>query len=141
MNRILNKKVAEFNSDLLPAQHCVMIQAFKTWCGHQYGVGIICPPPLVEIGLMWLPKLGVDLSPRPHAHRRACTNLILNSVLFQVLIVCEQSCQAQDPNGNCQNMKRYKWLKVTSVNSTNYSNPTTPTSQKHNQNLDPPNVN
>ena len=28
-------------------------------------------PPPVEIGLMWLPKLGVDTSPRPHAHRRA----------------------------------------------------------------------
>ena len=25
------------------------------------------PPPLVEIGLRWLPKLGVDTSPRPHA--------------------------------------------------------------------------
>ena len=24
--------------------------AFKTWCGHYYRVGIICPP-LVEIGL------------------------------------------------------------------------------------------
>ena len=45
--------------------------AFKTWCGNQYRVGIICPP-LVEIGLRWLPKLGVDTSPRPHAHRRAC---------------------------------------------------------------------
>ena len=28
-------------------------------------------PPLVGIGLRWLPKLGVDTSPRPHAHRRA----------------------------------------------------------------------
>ena len=32
----------------------------------------ICPP-LVEIGLGWRPKLGMDMSPRPHAHRRACT--------------------------------------------------------------------
>ena len=39
--------------------------AFKTLCGHNL-------PPLVEIGLRWLPKLGVDASPRPHAHRRAC---------------------------------------------------------------------
>ena len=45
--------------------------AFKTWCGHQYRVGIICPP-LVEIGLRWLPKLGVDTSPRPHVHMRTC---------------------------------------------------------------------
>ena len=29
-------------------------------------------PPLVGIGFRWLPKLGVDTSPRPHAHRRAC---------------------------------------------------------------------
>ena len=29
-------------------------------------------PPLVDIGLRWLPKLGVDMSPRPHIHRRAC---------------------------------------------------------------------
>ena len=36
--------------------------AFKTWCGHQYMVGI---------GLRGLPKLGVDTSPRPHAHRCA----------------------------------------------------------------------
>ena len=28
--------------------------------------------PLVGIGLRWLPKLGVDMSPRPHAHRHAC---------------------------------------------------------------------
>ena len=27
----------------------------------------------LEIGLRWLPKLGVDMSPHPHAHRRACT--------------------------------------------------------------------
>ena len=27
--------------------------------------------PLVEIGLRWLPKLGMDTSPCPHAHRRA----------------------------------------------------------------------
>ena len=48
--------------------------AFKTWCGHQYRVGIICPPPcaLVEIGLRWLPKLGEDKSPCPHTHRCAC---------------------------------------------------------------------
>ena len=46
--------------------------AFKTWCGDQYRVGITFPPPLVEIGLRWLPKLGVDTSSRPHAHRRAC---------------------------------------------------------------------
>ena len=46
--------------------------AFKTWCGHQYRMGIICPP-LVEIGLGWLSKLDVDMSPRPHAHRRAWT--------------------------------------------------------------------
>ena len=46
---------------------------FKSWCGHQYRVGIISPPP-VEIGLGWLPKLGVDMSPRPHAHRRACSS-------------------------------------------------------------------
>ena len=26
---------------------------------------------MVEIGLRWLPKLGVDTSPCPHAHRRA----------------------------------------------------------------------
>ena len=45
--------------------------AFKTWWGHQYMVGIICPP-AVEIGFRWLPKLGVDTSPRPHAHRHAC---------------------------------------------------------------------
>ena len=57
------------------AQKCALVfdvsgapVAFKTWCGHQYWVGIICPPPLVEIGLRWLPKLGVDKS---HAHRRA----------------------------------------------------------------------
>ena len=47
------------------------LAAFKTWCGHQYRVGIICPP-LVEIGLRWLPKLGVDTSPRPHVHMRTC---------------------------------------------------------------------
>ena len=35
------------------------------WGGHNL-------PPMVEIGLRWLPKLGVDMSPRPHAHRRAC---------------------------------------------------------------------
>ena len=34
-------------------------------------VGHNLPPPLVEIGLRWLPKLGVDMSSRPHAHRRA----------------------------------------------------------------------
>ena len=51
--------------------------AFKTWCGHQYRVGIIYPPPLVEIGLRWLPKHGVDTSPCPYAHRRAWTMLIL----------------------------------------------------------------
>ena len=39
--------------------------AFKTWCGHQYRMGIIFPPPLVEIGLRWLPKLGVYLSTCP----------------------------------------------------------------------------
>ena len=50
--------------------------AFKIWFGHQHRVGIICPP-LVEIGLGWLPKLGVDTSPRPHAHRRVC---IMNDV-------------------------------------------------------------
>ena len=32
-------------------------------------IDIICP--LVEIGLIWQPKLGVDMSTRPHAHRRA----------------------------------------------------------------------
>ena len=32
-------------------------------------------PPLVGIGLRWLPKLDVDTSPRPHAHRRACENV------------------------------------------------------------------
>ena len=37
----------------------------------KYRVGIICPP-LVEIVLRWLPKLGVDMSPRPYAHRCAC---------------------------------------------------------------------
>ena len=49
--------------------------AFKTWCGHQYREGIIC---LVEIGLRWLPKLGVDTSPRPHVHRRACHDIDVN---------------------------------------------------------------
>ena len=30
--------------------------------------------PLLEgIGLRWLSKLGVDKSPRPHAHKRACS--------------------------------------------------------------------
>ena len=48
--------------------------AFKTWWGHQYRVGKICPPP-VGIGLRWLPKHGVDMSPRPHAHRRACLKI------------------------------------------------------------------
>ena len=43
--------------------------AFKTWCGHQYRVGIISPPPPVEIGLEWLRKLGVDTSPCPHTYR------------------------------------------------------------------------
>ena len=33
-------------------------------CGHNL-------PPLVEIGLGQLPKLGVDMSPHPHAHRPA----------------------------------------------------------------------
>ena len=32
--------------------------------------------PLVGIGLRWLPKLGVDMSPRPHVHRRACIKLL-----------------------------------------------------------------
>ena len=43
--------------------------AFKTWLGHEYMVGIICPP-LVGIGLRWLPKLGVDSVhwTRPHIH-------------------------------------------------------------------------
>ena len=27
---------------------------------------------VVEIGLRWLPKLGMDTSPRPQAHRHAC---------------------------------------------------------------------
>ena len=49
--------------------------AFKTWCGHKY-IGWAWSAPLVEIGLRWLPKLGVDMSPRPHAHRRACLSLI-----------------------------------------------------------------
>ena len=51
--------------------------AFKTWCGHQYRVGIICLLWLRYIGLRWLPKLGVDTSSRPHAHRRACKSLTL----------------------------------------------------------------
>ena len=36
--------------------------------GHHYVVGIICPP-LVGIGIRWLPKLRVDQ--RPHVHRGA----------------------------------------------------------------------
>ena len=43
----------------------------KTWCGHQYRVWHNLPP-LAEIGIRWLSKLGVDTSPRPHAHRCAC---------------------------------------------------------------------
>ena len=43
--------------------------AFKTWCGHQY-IRWAQSAPLVEVGLKWLPKLGVNTSPRPHAHRR-----------------------------------------------------------------------
>ena len=48
--------------------------AFKTWWGHQYMVGIICPHPSPgwnRVLKSWRPKLGVDTSPRPHAHRRA----------------------------------------------------------------------
>ena len=41
-------------------------------------VGIICTP-LVGIGLRWLPKLGVDTSPRPDAHSHACMSLYLIS--------------------------------------------------------------
>ena len=52
--------------------------ALKTWCGHQSRVDRICPP-LVEIGLRWLPKIGVDTSPRPHAHRRAWFSTYLST--------------------------------------------------------------
>ena len=34
--------------------------------GTSLGYAYSAPPPLVEIGLGWLPKLGVDTSPRPH---------------------------------------------------------------------------
>ena len=41
-------------------------------------------PPMVEIGLRWLPKLGVDMSTRPHAHRRTCSNENINTGVFVV---------------------------------------------------------
>ena len=57
--------------------------AFKTdlvWIPDQYRVGIIPLP--VEIGLRWLQKLGVDMSPRPHAHRRAWARLSTDQAHF-----------------------------------------------------------
>ena len=66
---ILNQKVCLYQRE---TYYNIQPVAFKTWWGHQYIVGIICPPP-VGIGLRWLPKPLVDTSPRPHAHRRAWT--------------------------------------------------------------------
>ena len=43
-------------------------------------------PPLVEIGLRQMPKLGVDVSPRPHAHRLAWVNKTLIQSLDEVPI-------------------------------------------------------
>ena len=46
----------------------------SVYCGHNL-------PHLVDIGLRWLPKLGVDQSPCPYAHRRTCRKYV-----FQVLL-------------------------------------------------------
>ena len=40
--------------------------------GVDINIGWAHSAPLVEIGLRQMPKLGVDMSPRPPAHRRAC---------------------------------------------------------------------
>ena len=47
-----------------------------------YGGHNLPPPPLVGIGLRWLPELGVDTSPRPYAHRRACSSEITASLFW-----------------------------------------------------------
>ena len=49
---------------------------YRRACGFQNLVGTSVYSghnlaPLVGIGLRWLLKLGVDMSQRPHAHRRA----------------------------------------------------------------------
>ena len=45
--------------------------------GVDTSIGWAYSAPLVEIGLGWLLKLGVDKSPCPHAHRRACVGILL----------------------------------------------------------------
>ena len=59
----------------------VLQYAFRRAYGFQNLVGTSVygghdMPPLVGIGLRWLPKLGVDTSPRPHAHRRALSTYL-----------------------------------------------------------------
>ena len=36
---------------------------WRTWWGHHYSMGIICPSWLRYVRLRWLPKVGVDKSP------------------------------------------------------------------------------
>ena len=38
---------------------------WRTWWGHHYSMGIICPSWLRYVRLRWLPKVGVDKSPCP----------------------------------------------------------------------------
>ena len=62
--------------------HYLWITPHRRACGFQNLVWALVQgghnlPSLVEIGLRWLPKLGVDTSPRPHAHRRALRRHIL----------------------------------------------------------------
>ena len=67
----------------------VLQYAFRRAYGFQNLVGTSVyggnnlPSPLVGIGLRWLPKLGVDTSPRPHVHKRACAiTMVQSACLF-----------------------------------------------------------
>ena len=68
VNQLLRKQLKHDCDNYLPK----FSQAHRLACDFQNLVGIsVNATPQVGIGLRWLQKLGVDMSPRPHAHRRA----------------------------------------------------------------------